>query len=64
MDKIWYYMKPDKQKYGPFTDAELVKLIHQEILDGEDWIWMPDMDGWLKIKDSIYSTYLPETSNF
>ena len=59
MDKIWYYMKNDRQKYGPYTDAELINLIRQEILLAEDYIWMPDLTEWLKIGDSIYSEYLP-----
>ena len=61
MEKVWYYMKPDKSKYGPYSDNELAALIRQEILDGDDYIWMPDMAGWLKIRNSIYSIYMPES---
>ncbi|MBR3310665.1 MAG: DUF4339 domain-containing protein [Solobacterium sp.] len=60
MEKIWYYMNADKTKYGPFTDRELVGLIQHEILNEESWIWMPDMDNWVKIGNSIYSVYLPQ----
>ena len=60
MEKIWYYMKPDRSKYGPYTDNELAALIHQGILSGNDYIWMTDMAGWLKISNSIYSGYMPE----
>ena len=59
MDKIWYYMKSDRQKYGPYTDAELINLIKQGILTAEDYIWMPDLTNWLKIGNSIYAEYLP-----
>ena len=59
MEKVWYYMKPDKSKYGPYSDAELAALIRQEILLEDDYIWMTEMTGWLKIKNSIYSIYLP-----
>lgn len=58
MDKIWFYTKGDGQKYGPYTDEELVKLIKQEILEAEDFIWMTDLDEWVKIGDTIYSYYL------
>lgn len=64
MDKVWYYMKTDRQKFGPFTDAELIRLIQQDILSADDWIWMPDMDGWLKVGDSIYSIYVSNAPNF
>lgn len=60
MEKVWYYMKPDRSKYGPYTDNELIALIRQEILSGDDYIWMPEMKGWLKIANSIYSIYIPE----
>ena len=54
MEKVWYYMKKDKSKYA---------LIHQGIIDANEWIWMPDMKGWLKVANSIYSVYLPETED-
>lgn len=60
MEKVWYYMKPDRSKYGPYTDNELAALIRQEILSGDDYIWMTDMKGWLKISNSIYSIYIPD----
>lgn len=46
MDKIWYYTRGDGQKYGPYTDEDLIKLIHQGILEGEDYIWTTDLDNW------------------
>lgn len=60
MDKIWYYTRGDGQKYGPYTDEDLVKLIRQGILEGEDYIWTTDLDEWVQIKDTIYSIYLEE----
>ena len=59
MDKVWYYMKPDMNKFGPYTDEQIISLIKNEILLSDDYIWMPDMENWLKIGDSIYSIYLP-----
>ena len=59
-DKIWYYTRGDGEKYGPYSDTELVKLIQQGILTGEDYIWMMDLDQWILIGDSIYSFYLFE----
>ena len=60
MNKIWYYTRGDGQKYGPYTDEDLIKLICQGILEGEDYIWTPDLDEWVQIKDTIYSIYLEE----
>ena len=60
MDKIWYYTRGDGQKYGPYTDEDLIKLIRQGILEGEDYIWTTDLDEWVQIKDTIYSIYLEE----
>lgn len=60
MEKIWYYTRGDGQKYGPYTDEDLIKLIQQGILEGEDYIWTTDLDEWVQIKDTIYSVYLEE----
>ena len=60
MDKIWYYTSGDGQRYGPYTDEDLIKLIRQGILEGEDYIWTTDLDEWVQIKDTIYSIYLEE----
>ncbi len=62
MDKIWYYTRGDGQKYGPYTDEDLIKLIHQGILEGEDYIWTTDLDNWVMIQDTIYCVYLEEES--
>ena len=35
-DKVWYYAKEDGQKYGPYTDEELIKLIRNGILSEND----------------------------
>ncbi|MBE6122336.1 MAG: DUF4339 domain-containing protein [Erysipelotrichaceae bacterium] len=58
-EKLWYYNKDgDEQNYGPYTDDELVRLIRQKILGENDRIWMMDLEDWLKIGDTIYSTYI------
>ncbi len=62
MDKIWYYTHGDGQKYGPYTDEDLIKLIRQGILEGEDYIWTTDLDNWAMIQDTIYCVYLEEES--
>ena len=59
MEKCWYYMAKDRNKYGPYTDLELITLMKQEVLTGDDYIWMIGMEKWLQLKDSIYSIYLP-----
>lgn len=60
MDEVWYYMKKEnKKKYGPYSDDELKALIRQEILSADDYIWMPDLSGWLKVGNSIYSIFIP-----
>ncbi|MCH4207155.1 MAG: DUF4339 domain-containing protein [Solobacterium sp.] len=59
MDKVWYYTEDGETKYGPYSDAELIKLIQEGIITKEHFIWMVDMSGWVKVDDSIYSVYLP-----
>ncbi len=59
MDKIWYYMKHDRSKYGPYAEEELIALLKQGLVTADDYIWMADMSAWLKVGDSIYSFYLP-----
>ena len=58
MTKVWYYMKQDKKKYGPHSDEELIKLIKNGIIEAEDYIWMTDLDHWIKVENSIYAIYL------
>ena len=37
--KFWYYNKAgDTEKYGPYTDDELIRLIRQGILTENDYI--------------------------
>ena len=60
MEKVWYYTRGDGQKYGPYTDSDLIKLITQGILEGEDYIWTTDLENWVQIKDTIYCTYIEE----
>ncbi|MBW9212452.1 MULTISPECIES: DUF4339 domain-containing protein [Terrabacteria group] len=61
MDKIWYYLNHSaKEKLGPYTDEELIKLLNQGIVDVDDYIWMKDFENWLKVEDSIYSIYIGE----
>lgn len=57
-EKLWYYTKGDGEKYGPYTDQELIRLIQQGILGADDYIWMVDLEEWLLIGNTIYSFYL------
>ena len=56
-------MKRDKSKYGPYSDEELKALIRQGIIDKSEYIWMPDMKGWLKVENSVYSVYISDEEN-
>lgn len=61
MDKIWYYLNHvTKEKNGPFTDEELIRLLNQNVVDVDDYIWMAEFENWLKVEDSIYSLYVGE----
>lgn len=59
MEKIWYYMKRDRSKYGPYSEQELIALIRQEIINPDEYIWMTELKGWLKLENSIYAFYMP-----
>lgn len=59
MDKQWYYARSDAEKYGPYSDEELVELIRNGTVRENDYIWMSDLKNWLKVGDSIYSIFLP-----
>lgn len=57
--KFWYYNKAgDTEKFGPYTDDELIRLIRQGILTENDYIWMMDLEDWLRLGNSIYSSYI------
>ena len=58
MNKNWYYMKSDRKKCGPFSEEECIRLIRQEIIEANDYIWNTYMDNWVKLSDSIYSFYM------
>ncbi|MBQ6223306.1 MAG: DUF4339 domain-containing protein [Solobacterium sp.] len=60
MNKFWYYTKDGEEKYGPYTDNELIRLIKEKIIREEDKIWMVDLDEWLTLGDSIFNIFIPE----
>lgn len=62
MEKVWYYTKNGQDKFGPYSEEELVKLIQQGILIKEDQIWMMDLEEWIAIGDSIYSFYFEQSN--
>lgn len=57
-DKTWYYLK-NNQKEGPFTENEIIKLIQHQIINGDDYIWMLDLNDWVLLKNSLFSLYMP-----
>lgn len=50
-DPEWYVLKGDL-RFGPFTQAEVVRLIQDKSIALTDYIWQPKMKAWEKI-DSI-----------
>ncbi|HCY06215.1 MAG: DUF4339 domain-containing protein [Erysipelotrichaceae bacterium] len=56
-DKTWYYFK-NNQKEGPFTENEIIKLIQHQIIEGDDYIWMLDLNDWVLLKNSLFSIYM------
>ena len=60
MNKVWYYTLDGSDKPGPFSDDELVRLIQQNIVTADHYIWMVDLSAWIPVRDSIYAFYLNE----
>ena len=54
MNKIWRIRGYE----GKFSDEELIYLIKNHKLTGDDYICNSDMKTWIKIKDTIYQFYL------
>lgn len=46
-----------------FSDEELVEMIKQGSLSGENYIVTNDMKEWVQVKESIYQFYLKENKN-
>ena len=60
-DRVWYYRKNEGEQTGPYSDEELVGLLQNGTVSGDDMIWMEDLKNWLKVSDSIYGIFLPRT---
>ncbi|MBQ6451926.1 MAG: DUF4339 domain-containing protein [Solobacterium sp.] len=60
MDRVWYYTKDGEEKFGPYTDEELRRLVGQKIILPDDRIWMPALDEWIRLGDSVYCIFIPE----
>lgn len=58
-NKIWKI----KGYEGSFTDEEVIELIRQGQLKGEDALSSRDMKKWVRIEDSIYQFYLEDEEN-
>lgn len=52
--KVWKI----KGYEGTFTDEQIVFLIKNKQITGEDSLGSKDIKGYIKIKDSIYEYYL------
>ena len=61
MNRIWYYMKKDRTRHGPFTEEELIGFLQDGTIEPDEYIWMQDLSAWLKVCNSIYSFYIHET---
>ncbi len=59
-DRVWYYVKADRMKHGPYTDEELVGLLQKGTVEADDLIWMEDLKNWLRAGDSIYGIFIPQ----
>ena len=46
-----------------FSDEELVEMIKQGSLSGENYIVTNDMKEWVQVKESIYQFYLKENAH-
>lgn len=53
----WYYAK-ENEKIGPVEKEELLDLIKQKVVKGEDLVWTQGMEDWKKTKeiDALSST--------
>lgn len=56
--KVWKI----KGYEGTFTDKQIVTLIKNGQLTGNDALSSKDIKGYIKIKDSIYECYLGKES--
>lgn len=46
----WYYAK-ENEKIGPVEKEELLDLIKQKVVKGEDLVWTQGMENWEKSKE-------------
>ena len=49
--KSWYYINEDDKKYGPFTSTELKKLVVDEVVRSNNYIWKNGLKYWIEAKD-------------
>lgn len=60
MNKLIWKIRGVNEK---FSDEQLVLMIKQGSISGEDFIATSDMKEWIKVKNSIYQYYLKENKN-
>lgn len=46
----WHVLKGDV-KYGPYTYAELIQMIQQNMVFNFDYVWAPHVDSWTSLAD-------------
>lgn len=59
LEQIFYYRTTTKQE-GPFTEEEMIRMIQTGLIDAECEMLILEMENWIKLKDSIYSFYMPK----
>lgn len=49
--KIEWYVLREKNKYGPFSYLDLVRMLQDEKLFEYDFVWHKALDSWLKVSE-------------
>jgi len=62
-ERIWYYATTAGDRFGPYSEEELIRLLQKGLVRAEDYIWVVDFETWMNVGKSIYSFYLPVTRN-
>lgn len=58
MERVWFY-RSNGVKEGPYSEAEIIKMIVAGIIGKQDEVWMPELHYWFRIQDTVLSYYLP-----
>ncbi|MDO4499766.1 MAG: hypothetical protein Q4B60_00660 [Erysipelotrichaceae bacterium] len=55
-NKIWTV----RGRSDHYSDAELIKMIKEKEVDGNDFITNTELKTWMRVIDTIYQFYLEE----